>query len=599
MSKRCIYGLLTATLLFGCGSENVDDYKDGTTSTKPRNIINKQYLITDEGQLASWLFNKKLASHTTIKTIKEPDSFEIGEDGSFIFKTNGFNDSDVDLVIEAETPEAIDVYNVDFVLSPATIINGYTSVVRNINGNNEIVSGLSVLPNETIRFHLSTDASLTDKIYITDVNNEIVSIAPADYKKQKAMGDEPWVDGFNYDVSATTTLEELSSGIYYVNGQEEVFFTVKNPSKKAKITLVVPTNTQNAYSCHGGRGLYPCYDPLTGTKNDKAVSVSFLRPQRIDTEVFSWAWDVIHLIRPFLNWIDSESMFAEDVQYITDADLDNYEEFSNSELLLIPGHNEYWSVKGQDNFNKYVDSGKDAIIAGGNIMWWNVRYEDLGRQLTSYKAAPEVDKDAVFGEETTYFHRLKDEDGVSRAAFHSIGGLFIYGGYEGNKWDKTSGSNPFRIIRPNASIFAGTSVEMCDDLDMSDNHEMDGPYIDGFDANGFPHVRYDSYKHLYNFEVLAYTWGFRVGHTIGTVHALQRKIDSGTVLQFGSNGAGAFGFTNNTGKLYRKVMTNAVDIMLNGKYRFESEDLYQAEHTYVMKFPFVGEKIPNIEACPR
>lgn len=228
---------------------------------------------------------------------------------------------------------------------------------------------------------------------------------------------------------------------------------------------------------------------------------------------------------------------------------------------------------------------------------WNARYEDNGRQLVVYKYDP--DPGAPANEQTTHLHRLVKENGVSRGAHHSIGGLFSYGGYNENRWDRNTQNNPMRVIRPNAPIFSGVGLSMCEEIDMSHNHEMDGPLLNGFDVNGFPSVRYDLYSHLHNFEILAYTWGYRGGNTIGTMHALQRKPDSGTVVQFASNGATDFGFTNASQAKYRKIVSNVFSTLIDGKYKFESDTLYKAELKHEMTFPYAGARLEGVEACPR
>ncbi len=539
------------------------------------------------------MFNTRVNQFENIVILTAPDNFIVKENGGFSFDAVSFVDKEIDLEFAVDSAEGKIKFNIDFVLYESPVINGYVSKEK----NGELLTGLSMLPTETIHFHLNSEVTKTDVLYITDVTNTIVKESIANYKPQQPTNDSPWENGFGFETSASVSLHGLKSGVYYVNGQEEVYFVVRNPEKTAKVTLVLATNTQNAYSCHGGYGLYGCKGE--NGKVEQVKKVSYLRPQRIDTKAYGWAWDIIHLSRPFLNWVDAESAYGNSVQYITDMDLDNYEEFSDSELLVIPAHNEYWTIAGQDNFNKFIDSGKDALIAGGNIMWWHNRYSSDGNVMTVFRGSIWNDPEAEKGKETTYFHLLKDEDGESRAAYNSIGALFTYGGYDDNKWDNLQGQNPFRVIRPNAAIFDGTNIEMCGELDLSDNHELDGPIIDGFDVNGFPNVKYSLYKDLYNFEILAYTWGYRAGHTVGTIHAFQRKQDSGTVLQFASNGAAAFAFTNETHELYRKVLHNSFAMLVDGKYQFESEKLYQAELKHPMKFPYQGDKVPNIEVCPK
>lgn len=558
-----------------------------------------RFLYIEGNELSGHVFDPNLYNFESVTVKNMTAGFELKDKGLFVFTGAAPAGKGIDVTVEAKTAEKVYHFNIDFITYDSPVVTGYPSVSKKVREGNTLFTGLSLLPSQTVNLHLNANTTLTGPLYITDVNNQIVKEVQADYKPQQPQNDEPWYKGFGFDISAQVELEGLNSGVYYVNGKEDVFFVVRNPTQDAKITFVLPTNTQNAYSCHGGHSLYPCREGEGGAKVPKVAKLSFLRPQRIAPS-YSWAWDIIHLARPFMKWMDLESGYGDQVQYITDADLDNLDEFVKSQLLIIAAHNEYWTLTAQDNFNQFLDSGKNALIAGGNIMWWNTRYEDEGRVMTSFKGSPRNDPEAEKGKETSYFHILKDEDGFTRSAIQSIGGIFTYGGYEGNKWDgkKKTDPNPFRVIRPNAAIFAGTGVGMCATLDLSDNHEMDGPVIDGFDVNGFPSVKYSAFKHLHNYEVLAYTWGFRIGHTVGTIHAFQRKPESGTVLQIGSNGATYFGFKKNNAEQYKKVLNNVFSIMAEGEYKFESDSLYQVKLAHEMTFPYKGNKVPNIEACP-
>lgn len=556
-----------------------------------------RFLHIEGDELSGHVFDPNLYNFESVTVKNTIAGFELKDKGLFVFKGTAPTDKDVDVKVEAKTADKTYHFNIDFITYDSPVVTGYPSVSKKVREGNELFTGLSLLPSQTVNLHLNANTTSTGPLYITDVNNQIVKEVQADYKPQQPQNDEPWYKGFGFDISAEVPLEGLESGVYFVNGKEDVFFVVRNPKQDAKVTFVLPTNTQNAYSCQGGRSLYYCKEE--GDRDPRVPKLSFLRPQRV-SKSYSWAWDIIHLARPFIQWMNLHSGYGQQVQYITDADLDNLDEFAKSQLLVIAAHNEYWTLKAQDNFNQYLDSGKNALIAGGNIMWWNTRYEDEGRVLTSFKGNPLDDKEAEKGKETSYFHMLKDDDGFTRSAIQSIGGVFTYGGYEGNKWDgkKASEPNPFRVIRPNAAIFSGADMTMCSNLDLSNNHEMDGPVINGFDVNGFPSVQYTAFKYIHNYEVLAYTWGYRAGHTVATIHAFQRKPESGTVLQISSNGATSFGFKNNNAEQYKKVLNNVFSIMAEGKYEFESESLYQAKLAHEMTFPYKGDKIPNIEACP-
>ena len=149
--------------------------------------------------------------------------------------------------------------------------------------------------------------------------------------------------------------------------KKKVPFIVR--ASNPEIVVVYSSNTENAYCTAGGKSLYS-YDTVT---HKFAGVVSFLRPIHLP-----------HHSTDFLKWFNT--LDYKNVGYICDYDLDNYENFRNAKILMIPGHSEYWTRKARENFDRFVDEGKDAIILSGNTMWWQVRYSEKGDQLICYKS---------------------------------------------------------------------------------------------------------------------------------------------------------------------------------------------------------------------
>ena len=64
--------------------------------------------------------------------------------------------------------------------------------------------------------------------------------------------------------------------------------------------------------------------------------------------------------------------------------MDEPEYSSNSNIIVIVGHSEFWTCLSRINFDYHVDIGKNALILSGNTMWKQVRYENNGDQILSY-----------------------------------------------------------------------------------------------------------------------------------------------------------------------------------------------------------------------
>ena len=90
---------------------------------------------------------------------------------------------------------------------------------------------------------------------------------------------------------------------------------VKN--RNAKVVVLYSSNTENAYSPSGGKSLYD----FNSSESKKAVKVSFRRP--IAPPRHSEA---------FLRWIVRQPVG--DVGYITDIDMDDYNEIRKASLLI-------------------------------------------------------------------------------------------------------------------------------------------------------------------------------------------------------------------------------------------------------------------------
>ena len=65
-------------------------------------------------------------------------------------------------------------------------------------------------------------------------------------------------------------------------------------------------------------------------------------------------------------------MNQNDINFITDYDMDEPEYSLNSNIIVIVGHSEFLVRKARLNFDYHVDIGKNALILSGNTMWKQV-----------------------------------------------------------------------------------------------------------------------------------------------------------------------------------------------------------------------------------
>jgi N,N-dimethylformamidase beta subunit-like protein len=168
----------------------------------------------------------------------------------------------------------------------------------------------------------------------------------------------------------------------------------------AKIAVVIPQFTWQAYNEYGGSSLY--------TKDSAGAlyhRVSFERP-------YLRGGGSNHLLEngegfelKVARWLERLGM---DVSYISDLDLATHRALPNgTKVLVFAGHDEYWTW---DEFS-YVQSLRDAgihlMILAGNAAYWNVRLEkgtggQAANTIYCYRASPDPEA-TTLSETTTRF----------------------------------------------------------------------------------------------------------------------------------------------------------------------------------------------------
>lgn len=67
---------------------------------------------------------------------------------------------------------------------------------------------------------------------------------------------------------------------------------------------------------------------------------------------------------------------------IGDGDMDDYSELQNSRLLIVAGHDEYWTAKAKVSYDRFVQEGESVMILGCNTMYRKVEYpSDTTRKI--------------------------------------------------------------------------------------------------------------------------------------------------------------------------------------------------------------------------
>ncbi|MGW7483761.1 N,N-dimethylformamidase beta subunit family domain-containing protein [Nonomuraea muscovyensis] len=151
----------------------------------------------------------------------------------------------------------------------------------------------------------------------------------------------------------------------------EVYFVVREAVPAAPVLVSVPFTTWQAYNRAGepGQSVYWTESPA------RAARVSFDRPGG-GPPPERWEEGLMRWLRPA----------GYDVAYCSNLDLDDGRALlSRYRMLIVNGHDEYWSAGMRDTVEEFVRGGGGAAFFAGNTCWWQIRLEDGGRTMVCHR----------------------------------------------------------------------------------------------------------------------------------------------------------------------------------------------------------------------
>lgn len=165
-------------------------------------------------------------------------------------------------------------------------------------------------------------------------------------------------------------------------------FVVRNDASHAPVLYQMAFATYQAYNLYGGRSLYYRADPTYPRGKDvagRAYAVSFDRPYQTENGLGDFP------VREEA-WIRFMERMGYDMSYISDTDLLLYPQtLTQHKLLIVGGHDEYWSAGMRAAAAQAVAHGVSLAFFFGNSVYWQTRMSDspLGpdRIITCYKSA--------------------------------------------------------------------------------------------------------------------------------------------------------------------------------------------------------------------
>ena len=275
---------------------------------------------------------------------------------------------------------------------------------------------------------------------------------------------EGWRSGY-YQVS----FRAADGGGAYVQrnrrtAEGECFFIVRPAAPgRARMLLQLSSNTYTAYNNWGGFCLYS----FNARARVQGHRVSFLRPPA--SQFPTWE-------QPFVEWVERNGY---EMDYCANSDLEFHSELlegNHYRLVLSVGHDEYWSAPMRDRLEAFIGRGGNAAFFSGNTCCWQVRSEDNGDALTSWKQWYNLDPVYATPDHkllsTLWSHHL-----VGRPENQLTGVGFLWGGYHKSHGQYMNGKAAYQVHRPDHWLFAGTGLKSGEDFGGKDTivgYECDG-----------------------------------------------------------------------------------------------------------------------------
>ncbi|RKE16983.1 N,N-dimethylformamidase beta subunit family domain-containing protein [Streptomyces sp. TLI_171] len=157
------------------------------------------------------------------------------------------------------------------------------------------------------------------------------------------------------------------------DAEHEVWFAVRAARPAAPILVTVPFATWRAYHRAGqpGRSIYFAEQPHRAARVRLDAPGGGPPPER---------WE-----EPLLHWLHRT---GRPVEFCSGFDLhDGDALLAPYRLLVVNGHDEYWTAGMRDSVEGFVRRGGNLAVFAGNTAWWQIRLEDGGRTMVCHRDA--------------------------------------------------------------------------------------------------------------------------------------------------------------------------------------------------------------------
>ncbi len=300
-------------------------------------------------------------------------------------------------------------------------------------------------------------------------------------------------EGCSFSTNWKLKTENLEPGPYFLiakneagESSNEAFFAVlpkKKDLKKYSVAVMFPTFTWAAYNEAGGRSTY-----YPGREDGLEV-VSLKRPLLNDP---------IHGHQNFAEMYKATEKIDPKTFAITSEDLQLYPELlQHLEVLVLTGHDEYYSQEMRVNLDKAIEKGMNVGIFAGNVMWWKINYRYPNIFVYKGNLPPPENLAAEF-KSTGNFYALNEPEETT------IGMSYRFAGYPLNYYISPSAtfrefqvfgltkedhhrSRGIEVANPSHPVFAGTDLKLGELFGIESEalgYEIDGLPLEKFSPEG-------------------------------------------------------------------------------------------------------------------
>jgi hypothetical protein len=391
---------------------------------------------------------------------------------------------------------------------------------------------LSYAPGEQVQLHVSCSTDRYDvEIHRWGATRELVWSTTSVVGLHHPTPTDADAAGCGWPVAIEVPIPSTwRSGCYHVSftahgaptdrATSHAMFVLRPPAdpvRRARILLVLATNTYHAYNTWGGRSLY------TGGKQ-----VSFRRPfgrgliMRPDVDrddrksrptrwgeepdidgTFFQAFRTTHGYPAFIGstgWFSFERRFVEWAErdgfafdMAVSSDLATHPEVVDGyDLLLGVGHDEYWSAAQRDTVEGFIAGGGNYASLSGNTCFWQVRLDldddEEASGFTCHKYSAHETDPAMSTVDPTAMTGMWADPVVGRPETAFLGAGSAWGLYSRFGQATARGSGAFTVYRDRHWLFEGTGLRYGDLLGATDavmGYETVGCRI-GFDDYQLP-----------------------------------------------------------------------------------------------------------------